>query len=138
MIPQDSTDKWPAPAPWSNKSQVKQDLVLGRALIEVLSGSIHFGLFGVFAHVRFALQEAFELLKHLGDPIGARFAELGWNEKGSPLQVRNESIAGHGFAPVLEKTTNEFLEGVLFFVADYSYGEILRFSKLVPYGKSDS
>ena len=80
--------------------------------------------------LKIALQEAFELLKHLGDPIGARFAELGWDEKGSPLQVRNESIAGHGFASVLEKTTNEFLEGVLFFSQTIPVGTYSGFRNL--------
>ena len=40
MIPQDSIDEWRARAPWSNNSQVEQDLVLSRALIELFSNPI--------------------------------------------------------------------------------------------------
>ena len=86
--------------------------------------------------LKIALQEAFEMLKHLGDPKGAQFAELGWNEKGSPLQIRNESIAGHGFTPVSAETTDKLLEGVLL-LADYSHEDIFEFPKLGPYGNSN-
>lgn len=87
--------------------------------------------------LKIALQEAFELLKHLGDSKGVRFAELGWSEIGSPLQIRNESIAGHGFAPVSAETTDKLLEGVLL-LADYSREDIFKFPKLGPYGNSTS
>lgn len=82
--------------------------------------------------LKIALQEAFELLKQIGDPIGVRFAELGWSEKGSPLQTRNDSIAGHGFAPVSQKTTDELLKGVLS-LAGFSLEDIFRFPQLSPY-----
>ena len=37
MIPHDSIERWRDRAPWSNNSQVEQDLVLSRALIEIFS-----------------------------------------------------------------------------------------------------
>ena len=53
------------------------------------------------AELKLGLQEAYLLLSELGDPLGQRFAGLGWHEpKHSPLTARNQSILAHGFAPV--------------------------------------
>jgi len=44
---------------------------------------------------------AFALLDALGDPIGARFRQLGLDrDSRSALTARNESILGHGFRPL--------------------------------------
>ena len=85
--------------------------------------------------LKIALQEAFELLNHMGNPLGAHFAELGWNKNESPLQIRNASIAGHGFAPVSHKTTDELLNGVLSLLG-CSREDIFKFPQLGPYGNS--
>ena len=85
--------------------------------------------------LKIALQDAFEFLKYMDNPVGVRFAELGWNKEGSPLQIRNASIAGHGFAPVSQKTTDELLNGVLLLL-DCSREDIFTFPQLGPYGNT--
>jgi CRISPR-associated protein (TIGR02710 family) len=54
--------------------------------------------------LKLGLQEDYELLEALGDPLGRRFAELGLADPvQSPLVSRNQSILAHGFAPVGQK-----------------------------------
>lgn len=40
MIPRESINEWRGRAPWSNNSQVEQDLVLSRALVELFSNPV--------------------------------------------------------------------------------------------------
>ena len=57
--------------------------------------------------LKLGLQDAYELLSALGDPLGAHFESLGLagqggsaeRGKGSPLNARNSSILAHGFRP---------------------------------------
>jgi CRISPR-associated protein (TIGR02710 family) len=51
------------------------------------------------------LQDAYALLRQLGDPLGQQFFAAGLAKPdGSPLSSRNESILAHGFAPISEKS----------------------------------
>ena len=53
--------------------------------------------------LRLGLQDDFELLRKLDDPLGLRFMELSLHDhQGSALQARNSSILAHGFVPVSE------------------------------------
>lgn len=53
--------------------------------------------------VRLSLQDDYELLRTLGEPLGKRFFDLGLDQRDSPLTARNQSILAHGFQPVREK-----------------------------------
>ncbi len=79
--------------------------------------------------VKLALQASFELLRCWQDPLGERFAELGWHGRGSPLIRRNESIAGHGFAPVSPETSVQLWEGALS-LAELADKDVFRFPQL--------
>ena len=79
--------------------------------------------------LKLALQDSFDLLKHWKDPLGERFAALGWDDKTSPLTRRNDSIAGHGFAPVSSETSDELWNGVLS-LTGLSDDDIFRFPQL--------
>lgn len=48
------------------------------------------------------LQDAYRLLKELGDDLGGRFTDLGLDDDRSPLVARNQSILAHGFEAVGE------------------------------------
>ncbi len=51
-------------------------------------------------HVKLGLQDVFELLASLRDPLGQRFHDAGLGGQSSPLVARNQSILAHGFQPV--------------------------------------
>lgn len=53
--------------------------------------------------VRLGLQDDYELLRTLSDPLGLKFFELKLNEQESPLTARNDSILAHGFQPLGER-----------------------------------
>jgi CRISPR-associated protein (TIGR02710 family) len=54
--------------------------------------------------IMLGLQDAYRVLRDLGDPLGRRFFELGMgDEHRSPLVARNGSILAHGFQPVGER-----------------------------------
>ena len=76
-----------------------------------------------------SLQDAYEILLHKGDPLGERFADLGWNGCKSPLLERNNSIGGHGFKPVSPEVSGRLWEGALS-LAGISEPEVFRFPKL--------
>lgn len=58
--------------------------------------------------VMLGLQDAYRLLSELGDPLGARFVNLGLERReGSPLSGRNDSILAHGFTSVGERTFDQ-------------------------------
>jgi len=46
------------------------------------------------------LQDAYELLEALGDPVGSDFRNLDLNGPKSPLAARNRSILAHGWHPI--------------------------------------
>ena len=79
--------------------------------------------------VELALQDAYRVLHHQGDPLEVCFSELGWADKNSPLTTRNNSIAGHGFTPVEEETSDKLWKGVLE-LAELSEKEVFRFPEL--------
>jgi CRISPR-associated protein (TIGR02710 family) len=55
--------------------------------------------------VSLGLQDAYELLRALGDDLGARFHTAGLDDnRRSPLSARNQSILAHGFQPVSDDT----------------------------------
>jgi len=49
---------------------------------------------------KIALQDAYELLAALNDPVGKAFVDTGLDGAKSPLNERNRSILAHGFNPV--------------------------------------
>lgn len=75
--------------------------------------------------LKVGMVQAFELLAHLGDPLGARFTELYWHPNGrlrGYLEVRNMSPLAHGFQPVGDEVYGN--------LRDLVAGEFL--SQLVP------
>ncbi|MBM4094756.1 MAG: TIGR02710 family CRISPR-associated protein, partial [Planctomycetes bacterium] len=55
--------------------------------------------------VMVGLQDAYLLLKQLGDPLGEQFFASGLADReGSPLTSRNDSILAHGFTPISAKS----------------------------------
>ena len=80
-------------------------------------------------NLKLALQDAYELLLHKGDPLGDCFDALGWSNLGSPLSERNDSIAGHGFRAVSPRVSDELWQGALSLtgIADE---DVFRFPKL--------
>jgi CRISPR-associated protein (TIGR02710 family) len=50
--------------------------------------------------LKLSLQDDYDLLCALGDPLGKRFFDLKLNDKGSSLSMRNQSILAHGFQSV--------------------------------------
>ena len=79
--------------------------------------------------VTLGLQDAYALLRHRGDPLGERFFALNWNGPRSPLARRNDSIAGHGFAPVPKETCAQLWEGALA-LAGLRADEVFQFPTL--------
>jgi CRISPR-associated protein (TIGR02710 family) len=63
--------------------------------------------------VPLGLQDAYRLLKELGDKLGENFVEAGLDEQCSPLSARNRSILAHGFDPLGEKDYNSLRNKVL-------------------------
>ena len=79
--------------------------------------------------VKLALQDSYELLIQKQDKLGICFESLGWNSQKSPLSKRNESISGHGFRPVLSKTSDELWKGTLK-LAGLSEDQVFLFPRL--------
>ena len=86
--------------------------------------------------IKLGLQESYEFLIQKRDTLGERFKLLGWNGAKSPLSIRNDSIAGHGFAPVSSKTSDELWKGALE-LAEISEDQIFRFPCLRRQGKKN-
>lgn len=64
--------------------------------------------------LQLGLQDAYALLKELGDSLGNIFFTLEWHDRErSPLVGRNQSIFAHGFAPVGEKVFHSLWKGCL-------------------------
>ena len=71
--------------------------------------------------LKLGIQDAYELLSALDDPLGARFEALGLagqagsteRGKGSPLNARNSSILAHGFRPARPAETQELWNKLL-------------------------
>ena len=66
--------------------------------------------------VRLPLTKSFELLAHLGDPLGARF-QHNRERLNDILQIRNNSLLAHGFTPVQPDTYAMLLTIALDFLA---------------------
>ncbi len=63
--------------------------------------------------LKLGLQDVYAVLQARNDPLGQALHQLGWDARESPLSRRNESIAGHGFAPVKEKDCQKLWAGAL-------------------------
>lgn len=65
---------------------------------------------------KLGLQEAYRLLQALHDPVGKVFSGTNLpsdeNRRGSPLNERNQSILGHGFKPISERSFKQLRESV--------------------------
>jgi hypothetical protein len=59
------------------------------------------------------LQDAYSLLRAMGDALGKKFEALGLAETKSALQARNSSILAHGFEPVREATLDQLIKAAL-------------------------
>lgn len=58
--------------------------------------------------LQLGLQDAYALLKALGDDLGTRFSGLGLDHpEKSPLAARNQSVLAHGFRPVGKAAYNQ-------------------------------
>ena len=80
--------------------------------------------------VKIGLQDAYRLLRELGDERGNRFEELGLAHlKKSPLLARNNSILAHGFEPVSEKVL-ESLHASAMSLAGLDETQIVKFPKI--------
>ncbi len=78
--------------------------------------------------IQLALFKSYELLNSLGDSVGARFNQK--KEKlENLLQIRNNSILAHGYAPVGENTFNQMLNLTLEFI-DLQEENLIYFPKL--------
>lgn len=60
--------------------------------------------------VKLGLQDAWELLGQLADPIAPVFRQRFGDPMKSPLTARNESILAHGFSPVSQATAKQLLQ----------------------------
>lgn len=60
--------------------------------------------------VKLGLQDAWELLAELRDPVASVFKQRFGDPKKSPLTARNESILAHGFSPVSQATAKQLLQ----------------------------
>lgn len=103
----------------------------GKILLEAVPGSMRDRLEpqAVDGRLKLGLQDAYEVLLRMEDPLGERFAGLGWNSAKSPLSKRNDSIAGHGFKTVSPEISDKLWEGALS-LAGLSEGEVFQFPKL--------
>ena len=80
--------------------------------------------------VSLALQDAYELLREIGDGVSESFIALGWdNRKECPLSARNTSILAHGFEPVSESVFQQLWKGSLK-LAGVTGDSLPRFPKL--------
>lgn len=77
------------------------------------------------------LQDDYELLASLGNPLGALFRELDLHDrKKSPLTARNQSILAHGFDAVSPKVFDQLWEAALR-LAGLEEGELVQFPTLL-------
>ncbi len=79
--------------------------------------------------LKLGLQDAYDLLRLKDDPLGTRFDALGWNNSGSSLSKRNDSIAGHGFTAVSSGESDKLWKGALSLV-EMADEDVFRFPKL--------
>ena len=86
--------------------------------------------------VKLALQDSYDFLTQKRDALGRRFESLGWNSEKSPLSRRNDSISGHGFAPVSSETSDELWKGTLELVK-LPEDRVFRFPRLGPQGEEN-
>lgn len=70
------------------------------------------GRFNGRDYIKLALQDDYELLCGLGDPLGVRFFALSPDPQKSWLNARNDSILAHGFHPVRETTYKTIKDNV--------------------------
>lgn len=83
-------------------------------------------------NLRLPLQQAYQLLEGLGDPLGERFRALRlFSEPGRPslLDVRDRSICAHGFDPIREDTARK-LFSVALELAGLRQDQLLQFPTL--------
>jgi hypothetical protein len=80
-------------------------------------------------HVRLGLEDAYALLKGLGDSLGEKFWQAGLNERGSVLTARNRSVLPHWFEPVSESVVKRLWHHALDF-AEVKEDEPPSFPKL--------
>lgn len=86
--------------------------------------------------LKLALQDAYDLLWALDDPLGRQFHELGLAQQTSPLSARNQSVLAHGFQPVGEQVFKLLLEAAMN-LGGVSEDELPVFPKLaLPSGDS--
>jgi len=79
--------------------------------------------------IMLGLQDAWRVLKELGDELGRKFFDLKLaDQQGSPLVARNSSILAHGFQPVGEKVYNCLIENLI---------ELLQCAVPAPAGVSE-
>ena len=100
-------------------------------IVSIFTGTQSKGEAATDKTVTLGLQDSYEFLIRKEDPLGERFASLGWNGKKSPLSMRNNSIAGHGFAPVSSEISDELWTGTLE-LAELSEEQVFRFPRLGP------
>ena len=79
--------------------------------------------------VKLALQDSYAFLIQKGDKLGKCFKSLGWDNQNSPLSRRNDSIAGHGFAPVSSEISETLWQGTLQ-LAELTEEQVFRFPQL--------
>jgi CRISPR-associated protein (TIGR02710 family) len=79
--------------------------------------------------IKLALQDDYELLNALGNPLGNRFFEKELNKEQSPLGIRNSSILAHGFTPVSEKAYTK-LRDITLDLLEIEKGELMVFPEL--------
>lgn len=84
--------------------------------------------------VRLGLQDAYELLGRLNDPVGKIFKELKLHDpQHSSLTARNQSVLAHGFQPVSEKIFNQ-LWGAAMRLSDLEETKLPAFPTLARTG----
>lgn len=84
-------------------------------------------------YLKLGLQEAYQLLNILNDPVGKRFVEQdldSWQErKHSELEERNNSILAHGFSPIGEGVYEKLLKKTLTIIG-IDEGTLISFPKI--------
>jgi len=84
--------------------------------------------------VRLGLQDAYRLLRELGDPLGTEFERMELTHPvKSPLNARNNSILAHGFHPAKEDVFNR-LWGAAINLAGCNEDALPRFPSLTEKG----
>lgn len=82
--------------------------------------------------VHLGLQDDYDLLMALGDPLGSRFEQLALDDRRkSPLSARNKSILAHGFSPVARATFDQLWSNGLA-LAGIDETALVRFPRLGP------